>query len=299
MKSASYNIVAFGFDNHFKEAITNQLPDVRFVDENIHNAPPSSLHDVDVALVFVFSKVRDDVLREMPNVEAIISLSAGLDHVDKDACEKRDIGVYNTPGYGSQTVAEQVFALLLTFERHIHVLQEENQLDFSREPYLSRQLGGKAFGVIGTGKIGRAAAKIAKGFDMDVLGYDVHHNEEFESIGRYASLSQIAQQSDYVSLHIPLLPSTENMWSEKYIRKMKSDALLVNVSRAGVLDEGAALESLENGTLRGLLLDVYSKNHYKQLTNRNDVLLTPHNAFYTNHAISNMVKTTKKIIEDL
>ena len=289
-------IVGYGFDTNFKKIIKEKIPSIRFVDTPLQDAPTDIRAETKIALVFVFSEVDKQCLETMPNLEKVITLSAGTDHIDFEACKEQAVDVYNTPKYGSRTVAEQAFALLLAFERHIIEIRHEDYDSFDRSPYFSRELNGKTIGVIGTGAIGEATIKVAKGFNMNILAYDVKVNTDIVDSVDYVSLKQLCTHSDYVSLHVPLNKHTKHLLSEDLLQDMRKDAVLINTSRAGVVDEDVLVDLLKEEELRGAVLDVFSDKNYKVLKALSNTILTPHNAFYTRNALENMAEQAKALV---
>lgn len=287
-------IVGYGFDEQFKRIIKKNIPRITFCDYPLQDAPSNVLEETEVALVFVFSNVNQTCLQKMPNLKKVITLSAGTDHIDFEACEEHDVEVYNTPQYGSQTVAEQGIALLLCFERHLIGIREEDYTSFSREPYLSRELRNKTIGVVGTGAIGKSMVSIADGFNMNILAYDIEEDEEVKQVASYVSLNEMCEKVDYLSIHVPFNKHTENLIGKEQLDSLSEDAVVINTARARVVDEDVLVEKLQNKELRGALLDVYKDKNYKALKDLNNTIITPHNAFYTKAALKNMAEQAAK-----
>jgi glyoxylate reductase len=220
----------------------------------------------------------------------------GFDNIDIDAAKKRNIIVTNTPSPEiSESVAEHTFALLLSLA---HRIPEADR--FTRagkyhgwDPHLllGRDIAGLVLGLVGLGRIGKMVARHASAFDMRVLYNDVNRDEEFEKkfSARFMPLQKLLSQSDIVSLHVPLLPSTRHLITTPQLRLMKKDALLINTARGPIVDEKAVLKALYQKKLGGFALDVYECepaidcDHTDQyeLRKLSNVIMTPHTASAT------------------
>ena len=292
-------IVTFGLDKNMRAIIDRSIDVHKHCEAPLHEAPEDILDETDIAIIFVFSHVNPDVCHRV-DCDAIISLGAGIDHINVKACDQNDIIVCNTPHYGSRTVAEHTFALLLSFERHLTEI-ENHELDFNRSPYLSQQLAGKTFGAIGTGGIGEAAVQIAQGFNMNTIGYDVDTSQslvEDESF-TYKPKRQVLSESDYVGLYVPAVPGTENTVDTKAVQTMNDNALLINTARAAVVDHEAVYEALTSDELRGVLLDVVDADYEQRFFDHDKAMVTPHHAFYTEQALENMAEQAQSCIQDI
>jgi phosphoglycerate dehydrogenase-like enzyme len=292
-------VVTFGLDTNMRALIDRSIDVHKHCDAPLHEAPKDIVDETDIAIIFVFSDVNPDVCHRV-DCDAIISLGAGIDHINVTACNQNDIIVCNTPHYGSRTVAEHTFALLLCFERHLTKI-ENQQLGFDRSPYLSQQLAGKTFGAIGTGGIGEAAVNIAQGFNMNTIGYDVDTSqtlEEDESF-TYKPKRKVFSESDYVGLYVPAVPGTENTVDVKAVESMNDNALLINTARAAVVDHEALYEALTSDEIRGALLDVVDADYEQRFFDHEKAMVTPHHAFYTEQALENMTKQAKSSIQDI
>lgn len=274
--------------------------------------------------VFVDSMVDRAVIEALPNLKFIVTRSTGYDHIDLAAAGERGIVISSVPSYGENTVAEYAFALLLTLSRKIydgaHRVREETR--FSFEGLQGFDLKGKTIGVLGTGRIGRHAIKMAKGFDMRVVAYDPFPNESLakELDFTYLSFEEILKNSDIITIHIPYSKETHHLINEKTIAQMKPGAYLINTSRGGVVDTPALALALKEGRLGGAGLDVLEEEgvikdeldfivhgHPEEhslktiladhvLMDLPNVIVTPHNAFNTKEALTRILDTT---VEDI
>jgi D-lactate dehydrogenase len=273
--------------------------------------------------VFIHSQVTPQVLEALPNLKFIATRSTGFDHIDLDACLKRGIVVSNVPSYGENTVAEHTMALLLMMSRKVHqsVLQvRSGHVDLA--DLTGFDLQGKTIGVIGAGHIGLHVIRIARGFGMRVLAYDVR-SEPFlaDLLGfTYATMNQLLAESDIVTLHCPLTEKTHHLVGRAQISRMKRGALLINTSRGGLIDTDALVGALESGRLGGAGLDVLEGEELikeekqllqqpldverlrtavrnRVLLSREDVVFTPHNAFNSREALVRILEVTLANLE--
>lgn len=268
---------------------------------------------------FVYSIMDKTCLSKLPDLKMIATRSTGIDHIAVDECKKRKILLSNVPVYGSKTVAEYTFALLLAVARKIVVAhQSVEDGEFNPEGLTGVDLNGKTLGIIGVGGIGQNVAKIAKGFGMKVLGVD--KKKKCKSV-KYVDLETLLKESDFVTLHVPVLPETFHMINKKNIKLMKPGSFLINTARGGVVETEAIVWALNKGILAGAGLDVTEEEilvesmsvvmskkikkddlqeilSFHMLRDRDDVVFTPHNAFNTKEAIERIVKTTIENIAD-
>ncbi len=280
------------------------------------------LKDTEILSIFVYSKITEKVLKALPALKYITTRSTGYDHIDLDACGKRDILVSNVPVYGENTVAEHTFALILSLSRNIHKAYFRTARDkFDLEGLQGFDLKDKTLGVIGAGHIGLHVIRMARGFGMEVLAYDVNKQPFLaEILGfRYVPLEQLLKNSDVISIHAPLIPETYHMINKENIQMIKKGALLINTARGELVDTEALLMALEDGIISGAGLDVLEgealvleehrlfspelpqdslqqlvRNHI--LLHREDVVITPHIGFYSREAIYRIRRTTVKNI---
>lgn len=240
------------------------------------------------------------------NLKIIANYAVGFDNVDLKAAAKRNIAVTNTPAPEvSETVAEHTFALMITLAHRIveadGYARTGKYKGWGPMILLGTDLYGKTLGIIGLGRIGMAVAERAvKGFKMKVIYSDMRRNPEFEKEydARYLSMDKLLQQSDFISLHVPLLPSTRRLISTAEFALMKKTAFLINTARGPIVDEKALLRALRTGRIAGAGLDVFEcepaidcdltdKLELKKCSN---VILTPHTASATIEARQAMSK---------
>jgi len=241
-----------------------------------------------------FGKVTRKVFEQLPDLKFIVTRSAGYDHIDLEEAKKRNIPVSNVPDYGAHMIAEQAFALLLAVARNTvrgNQRYKQEKL-FSDKGFQGIELYGKTIGVLGAGRIGMHTIRIAKGFGMQVLAYDVHQDQQAarEMGYTYASLDEVLAAGDFISLHVALNDTTQHLINAERLAKMKKGAVLVNTSRGAVVDTQALAASIRSGHLYGAGLDVLEdeRDQYHDFGSLN-VVVTPHLGWYTDGAVSRIL----------
>ena len=242
----------------------------------------TALDGAQALLVRGGTKVTGDVLRATTTLKVVVRAGTGLDNVDAGAAGEKGIAVYNTPNANSVSVAELVFGLLLALERHlVDAVGELRQGKWEKTRFAGREIAGRRFGLVGFGRIGREVALRARAFQMEVWAYDpvlTQWPEDFAWVKR-VELREILVASDVLSLHVPLEEHTRGMIGIDELARMKLDAILINASRGGVVDETALLEALQAKQLRGAILDVFATEPAPAdhpLLKLPNVLATPH-----------------------
>ncbi|GAA5218182.1 2-hydroxyacid dehydrogenase [Corallincola platygyrae] len=260
--------------------------------------------------------VNDDLGRDTlqilasQGIKLILMRCAGFNNVDLDAARELGMRVARVPAYSPEAVAEHAIALVMTLNRRIHkAYQRTRDANFSLEGLTGFNMHGRTAGVIGTGKIGLATARILKGFGCEVLGHDPYPNPAFEELGgRYVPLDELLSQSKVISLHCPLTPENNHLINEASLAKMQPGTVLVNTSRGGLLDSVAAIDALKRGVLGGLALDVYENEQdlffedlsteviqddvFRRLSACHNVIFTGHQAFLTSEALAAIAETS-------
>ena len=275
--------------------------------------------DFDVISVFASSEVTDKVLQEI-RPEVVVTRSTGFDHIDLNKAEELGIEVYNVPHYGSNTVAEHAFALLLSLSKKIPQAEEKTHSEFSHEGLEGFELKGKKIGIIGTGEIGQKAVKMAKGFEMEVIAYDPYEKKGLEEeLGfMYVKIEDLIEKSDIISLHCPLTNENLHLLSEEEFDMME-ETVVINTARGGLINPEALLTALKNDSVSYAGLDVlemedemrnlgnisdkeeFCSGEYQancELIEREDVIVTPHSAFNTKEAKERIFETSIKNIEE-
>jgi D-lactate dehydrogenase len=236
--------------------------------------------------------------------------SAGFNHVDLVAAEEHGVAVTRVPAYSPYAVAEHTVALMLGVERKIH--RASNRVrdgNFSLEGLLGFDLRNKRIGIVGTGKIGQIVARIMRGFGCSIRAYDPVRNEDVRDLGvRYVDLDTLLDECDVITLHCPLTPETHHLIDEDALRKVKPGVMLVNTSRGALIDTRAVIDALKDGRIGHLALDVYEEEEdlfFEDLSDRviqddvfsrlltfPNVLITAHQAFFTEEALRNIAEAT-------
>ncbi|MHC1605093.1 MAG: hydroxyacid dehydrogenase [Candidatus Methanofastidiosia archaeon] len=261
--------------------------------------------DVDAVIVRSKPKITRKIIESAPKLKIIGRAGVGIDNIDQEACKERGIKIINSPTALSESVAELVFAMMLAFERNI--VKADNSL--KRGMWLKKDLKGnelyeKTIGIIGFGRIGSHIAKMAKGFGMNVIAYDVHWNQELalQFDVEFKPIDTLLQEADYITLHVPLLPQTRGMISKKEFGVMKNSAVIINSARGGVVDEKALYEALASGRIRGACLDVFEREPPTDspLLSLGNVIVTPHLGASTREAqVRAGLIIARKIIDEL
>jgi len=296
---------------------------VQFYPDEADRIVLERISDAEILSVFIYSDLDAALLNRLPNLKMIATRSTGFDHIDTAFCRRKGIVVCNVPTYGANTVAEHAFALILSLSRRIYQARARTiHGDFSFQGLQGFDLMGKVLGVIGTGQIGRHVIRIANGFQMRVLAYDIRPDPSLaERLGfQYAGLNELLAQSDVVSLHSPLTAETQHLMGRRQFEAMKKGALLINTARGGLVDTDALLWALDAGIVGGAGLDVLEgeeaireerellssrfdeerlrsviRNHI--LLKREDVIITPHIAFNSREAVERILNTTVENIQ--
>jgi len=245
-----------------------------------------------IVIVRSRTKITKEIIEKAKNCKIIARVGVGLDNIDLDAAKAKDIRVINAVEGAMTAVAEQVLGLMLSLARNIARADREiRNGNWLKKELMGTELKGKYLGIVGLGNIGKRLGRLAKGLNMNIIGYDVIPiDEEFvKDVGLMKTdLDTLLQSSDYVSLHVPLLDSTYHMIDAKKLAIMKPTAKIINTSRGGVIDEEALYDAIKNGNLGGAALDVFEKEPATDspLVTLPNVILTPHIGAQTKEAQS-------------
>lgn len=274
--------------------------------------------DATVLSVFIYSTLTKEILAQFPNLKLITTRSTGFDHIDVSYCKEKGITVCNVPSYGAHTVAEHTFTLMLALSRKlIPAVMRTKRGDFSQQGLTGVDLYGKTLGVVGAGNIGKNVIQTALGFGMKVLVFTRHPENTTEPSVQYTdNLENLLCSSDIVTLHVPYTKETHHIINIENIKQFKKGSVLINTARGPLVETQAILDGLEQGILSGVGLDVLEEecgfreerelltteflktcdlktqlmNHV--LLDRDDVIVTPHNAFNSREALEQIVHTT-------
>lgn len=243
--------------------------------------------DKDALVCLITERVDAELLAAAPKLRIAASVSVGHDNIDLDACTQRNVVATNTPGVLDDTTADFAWALLMAVARRVLEgdawMRSGGWPGWDLDQLCGGDVWGKTLGIIGFGRIGRGVARRAYGFNMRVLYSDTMRapvNVEEQLRAEYVDRDKLLRDSDFVTLHMPLLPDTQHLISKDNLAKMKPTAYLINTSRGPVVDEAALAEALEQRKIAGAALDVYENEPavYPALIGRKDVVLTPHMA---------------------
>lgn len=282
----------------------------------IYHGPPMSHEElleevkgVDAILSLLTDKISKDVLEAAgENLKIVANYAVGFDNIDINACTEKGVIATNTPGVLTEAVAEHSIALLMAVARKIVEADK-----FTREGkykyweplmFLGPKLYGKTLGIVGLGRIGHYLAKICMtGFDMKLMYYDVQRDDKFEQEfnAMYSNLDGVLERSDFVSINVPLLPSTHHLIGEREFKKMKPTAFLINTSRGPVVDEYALVRALKERWIEGAGIDVFEfePKLVEGLTELDNVVLTPHIASATREARIEMASLAVQSVIDV
>lgn len=302
-------ILFFDTKSYDKESFDKQVvnyPDIEIeylkTDLTPKTAPLAKGYDAVCA--FVSSDVGTKTVEALheAGVKLILMRCAGFNNVDLDKAKEYDIKVMRVPGYSPEAVAEHAMTLALAVNRRIHkayVKVREN--DFSLGGLMGINFYQKTAGIVGTGKIGAAMARICRGFGMKVIAYDVYENPSLKDFVTYVTLDELLAQSDLISLHCPLMDSTYHLINKDTIAKMKDGVILVNTSRGGLVKTNDLIDGIRARKFFGVGLDVYEEETKNVFEDRSDeilehsttarllsfpnVMITSHQGFFTQEAL--------------
>jgi D-lactate dehydrogenase len=314
-------IVAFEVEEWEKEALSrlDKSHDLSLTAESVRADLDPRYQDADVISTFIYSELSAPALGQFRDLKFIATRSTGFDHIDVGYCRGNGIAISNVPTYGQNTVAEHAFALILAIARRIpDAVQRTRSGHFSQRGLQGFDLKGKTLGVVGTGDIGKSVIKIANGFGMNVLAFDVKPDQEAASkmSFQYTDMDSLLSEADIITLHVPGIEKTQDLISEPQFDRMKQGAILINTARGFVVNVQALLKALSKGKVAAAGLDVlpeepiireeaellrstYEGKDNLQvlladhlLTDLPNVIITPHIAFNTREATERLLSVT-------
>ncbi len=259
----------------------------------------------DGVIVRSASVISKEVIDAADILKVVVRAGVGLDNVDQEAAKAKGVKVLNTPEAPTVSVAEMVISLMFALARNIAQADSlmKNEL-WEKKKLSGTELWEKTLGIIGFGRIGQEVCKRVRAFDMRVLAYDVLDIDEIcHTLGaERVDLQYLIQNSDYISLHVPLIPQTKGMIGENQLKEMKKTAFLINTSRGGVVDENALLKALNAGDIAGAALDVFEEEPTSNwdLVKHSKLIATPHLSSSTSEAQDRVGElTASKMIAEL
>lgn len=286
----------------------NQI-EVKTVSGSLTNSSLKQVDGYDGVLALQTGKYPAEMFKDFKKygVKVLSIRNVGTDNVDLAAAEANGVLVTNVPAYSPNAIAEFSVTQLLQLLRNTTVFRQKvAEQDFRWAPYVGKELRNLTVGVIGTGRIGRAAINIYRGFGAKVIAYDLYPNAQLQKEGIYvASYDDLFAQADVVTLHMPATAADHHLLNAQAFAKMKKGVYLINTARGTLVDTQALLAALKSGKVAGAALDTYEGesslfNHdlrgqqikdpvFNELMRQPNVLVTPHIAFYTTTAVENMV----------
>lgn len=304
--SQPYDITFFEKVNH------NFHHELIFHEYALNEETIDLVKDASCICIFVNDKLTAPVLKKLyeKGIRLIALRCAGFNNVDVAAADKLGITVVRVPAYSPESVAEHAVGLMLSLSRHIHrAYNRVRESNFSLNGLLGFELHHSTVGIIGTGKIGIALTKILLGFGSKVIAYDPSPSDECISLGvKYVDFKSLCQQSDVISIHCPLTPDTQYLINKTSLENMKPGVMIINTSRGAVIETQAVIEALKTGRIGYLGLDVYEQEEnlffhdlsdqiisddiFERLLTFPNVLVTSHQAFFTDQALTNIADTT-------
>jgi phosphoglycerate dehydrogenase-like enzyme len=241
-------------------------------------------------LIIGTDKITESLFLSAKRLKVIVKYGVGIDNIDMDAARRHGVQVLNLPGINSTTVAEMALGLMLAIARKIPA-GDRSVRGFKWEGFIGTSVLGKTLGIIGTGSIGCALAKLVSGMGMPIIGFDPIENPVFLAAGgKYVDKQTILASSDFLSLHLPMNAQTRHFVNAEMLSQMKQGAILINTSRGGIVDEDALIAALSSGRLGGAALDVFEEEppSRKELLSMENAVFTPHISAYTEENLRRM-----------
>lgn len=311
MKIAFFNTKRYERDV-FEVANRAEGHDISFFETRltIQTAPLAAGYDA--VCLFVNDDGSAPVIRVLAEqgVKVLALRSAGFNHVDLEVAKTHGIQVCRVPAYSPHGVAEHAVALMMALNRQTHrAYARVREHNFALEGLMGFEIYGKTVGVVGTGKIGAAAARILLGFGCRVLAFDKYPNQALVDAGvEYVELGRLLTESDILTLHCPLMPDTYHLINAARLAQMRDGVMLINTSRGALIDTRAAIDALKTGKIGHLGLDVYEEedalffedhsadilpdDEFARLLTFPNVLVTGHQAFFTREALQQIAAVT-------
>lgn len=310
MKILFYDAKPYDIDSFRKEQENFPELEIEYLDTDISERTAELACGYDAICAFVSSNLNRNVIKKLAGcgVKLILMRCAGFNNVDLEAAKEYGITILRVPGYSPEAVAEHAMALAMAVNRRIHkeyIKVREN--NFSLVGLMGLNFYGKTAGIIGTGKIGAAMARICNGFGMKVIAYDKYPNPDLSFI-TYKELPEVLSESDLISLHCPLTEENYHMINKDSIALMKDNVIFINTSRGELVDTNDLIAGIRDYKFHGVGLDVYEEERDNVFENREadimessvvarllsfpNVIVTSHQAFFTEEALGAISQTT-------
>lgn len=273
--------------------------------QTVENIPMVCGHE---AVSILASECTDEMLDAFAEngVRYILTRSIGTDHINLQRCKELGIRVGHSQ-YSPNSVANYtIMLMLMVCRRFAHIMKRVELQDYSFKGKMGRELSNCTVGVIGTGKIGKTVIDHLSGFGCKILAYDIYENQEVSEKAEYVSLEELFGRSDIVTLHAPATPDNYHLIDSEAIKRMKDGAMIINAARGTLVDSDALIDGIESGKVGGAALDVLEDEAGLYYLNRSgdiivnrqlavlkefpNVVISPHTAFYTDEAVSDMCR---------
>ncbi len=311
MKIAVFGTQLYEEEYFNKYDIGNQH-ELVFFKESLNSKTTDLATGFKAVCVFVTDIIDKNCIEKLATlgVKLIVLRSAGYNNVDIKSAKTHDIKVLRVPAYSPQAIAEHAVALILTLNRKTHkAYNQVRENNFSLQNLMGFNLYGKTIGIVGTGKIGRAFCNIMLGFGCKIIAFDLKENEDLMQKGiQYKTFDELLSESDIISIHCPLTAETNHLFGTKAFNKLKKGAMIINTSRGAIINAEEAIIALKKEQIGYLGMDVYEKEStiffkdcsqtviqddvFERLLSFNNVLITPHQAFFTDEAVSEITRIT-------
>ncbi|WP_310558439.1 2-hydroxyacid dehydrogenase [Flavobacterium sp.] len=315
-------VAVFGTQFYEREYFNKYNIDLKhelvFFEESLNADSADLAKGFTAVCVFVTDKIDKNCIEKLAKLDVkLIDLrSAGYNNVDIESAKANNIKVLRVPAYSPQAVAEHAVALIMTLNRKTHkAYNQVHENNFSLQNLMGFNLYGKTIGVVGTGKIGRAFCSIMLGFGCKIIAFDIKENEQMKQSGvHFKTFDELLSESDIISIHCPLNEATNHLFDRKVFDKIKKGTMIINTSRGTIINAEDAIEALKSEKIGYLGIDVYENESdiffkdrsqsvikddvFGRLSSFNNVLITPHQAFYTQEAVTEIAKITIKNFTD-
>jgi D-lactate dehydrogenase len=307
------------YDQKSFDPVLENFPgiEIDYIEHELEPMTASLAKGYDAVCAFVSADVGAKTLEVFKEcgVKVVLMRCAGYNNVDTEKAKELGIIVKRVPGYSPEAVAELAMGLALAVNRRLYkAYNKVRENDYTLRGLRGVNFYQKTAGIVGTGKIGAAMARICHGFGMKVIAYDVYENPSLKEFVEYVSLDELLSRSDLISLHCPLLDSTYHMINLESIKKMKDGVILVNTSRGALVDTKELIEGIRLNKFLGVGLDVYEEETGNVYQDRSDdimehsvtarllafpnVMITSHQGFYTMEALAAIAETTLQNLKD-
>ncbi len=311
MKVIIYSIK--NFEQSYLQKANKMGHELTYTDEPLNVNTAELAKTYEAVMIFTGDDASTSVIEKLHTngIKYIAVRAVGYDNVDIKKANELDIKIANVPEYSPYAIAEHAVGLMLALNRKLITADAQvHHNNFTVGKLIGFDLHKKTVGIIGTGRTGSVVAKILNGFGCKLLGYDIKQNKELsEKFGlEYVDLKTLCSSADIITLHAPLNPSTQYLINKKILNEMKPGVMLINTARGAVINTQDVIEAIESGRIGYLGLDVYEKekgvffydhskeklsdNMLKTLLSYPNVIITPHQAFATNEALTNIADTT-------